>query len=161
MRRSLPGYRWLAGRPLHSRLLAVSEGAALVLDAVTGRGRHRVRSALHLHPDLPAGAVRVAALGADARRASAPLHEEFNVTREMAELFVEADSPLPWAGGWALLFDGDEGPFEAELRWEEGVLQASCRSAGFEVALHWRLAADDPDDVVRVSRPPPARDSAN
>ena len=46
-------WRFLPGRPRHERLLAVSSDRLVVLDAVLGGGRHRVRSALHLHPDAP------------------------------------------------------------------------------------------------------------
>jgi uncharacterized heparinase superfamily protein len=49
------GYRVLPGRPLHRRRVdAVPDGGWRILDEVTGAGRHRVRSALRLHPGLAA-----------------------------------------------------------------------------------------------------------
>ncbi len=147
------GYRWLPGRPQHRRLLAVSDEAAIVLDAITGGGRHTVRSALHLHPELGPDDRRALALGAEAQCAVVPLHERFNTSRDMEELFVETRAPLPWYGGWLVLFSGGQAPCASELRDENGVVHASCRSARFEVEIRWALDPVDGGSAVRISSP--------
>ena len=49
------GYRVLPGAPLHSRRVAgIPGGGWRIVDEVTGAGRHGVRSALRVHPDLAA-----------------------------------------------------------------------------------------------------------
>jgi hypothetical protein len=131
-------YAHLVGAPRPHRLLAVSEEALLVLDAVLGTGRHRVASHLHLHPDLPEGTAHVEALGAQARAYRAPLHERFNETREMTELRVEAEAELPWAGGWWIELGGGGRP-AVELRFERGALQAVIAGRGLRV--RWELGA--------------------
>jgi hypothetical protein len=125
-------WRWLAGRPMHRRLLAVTEGAALVLDVVRGSGRHRIATRLHLHPERPR-AVDATALGATARRLGAPLRERFGQTREMTRLEVESQAALPWVGGWWIAGPGPEPTLEVRegrlevrrgaqpiARWEPG-----------------------------------------
>jgi uncharacterized heparinase superfamily protein len=120
------GYRWLPGRPIHQRLLAVSDEAVIALDTVTGAGRHRIRNAIHLHPDLPSDWGEIAALRGEVQRIEVPLHERFNDCRPMTELFVEDESQLPWLGGWALIFEPAEAPAQIELR-----------ETGSGVVLHW------------------------
>jgi hypothetical protein len=52
------GYRALAGAPVHRRRVeALGGGGWRIADEVTGGGRHRVRGALRLHPDLRARSV--------------------------------------------------------------------------------------------------------
>ncbi|MGH7287502.1 MAG: heparinase II/III domain-containing protein, partial [Myxococcota bacterium] len=139
-------WRFLPGRPRHERLFAVSEGVLLVLDAVLGSGHHRIRSALHLHPELPASlGLQVLARGGRVARASAPLHERFGETREMSEVALEADAELPWVGGFALSF-GTHATGDFELRSQPGLVVA--RAGGFEI--RWQLAADGALERVAV-----------
>ena len=140
-------YAWLPGRPLHRRLLALSERAALVLDAVTGSGRHRIDSRLHLHPDRDRG-LEVLALGSAARLGEAPLHERFGETRPMTELRVEVEAPLPWIGGWWIpLRPG--GRVESDLRLQGSVLELRC---GGDAGLHlrWELRDEAPKPAVSL-----------
>ncbi len=44
------GYERLPGRPVHRREVVMETGRWTVRDSVTGAGRHRVESFLHLHP---------------------------------------------------------------------------------------------------------------
>jgi uncharacterized heparinase superfamily protein len=128
-------WRFLPGRPRHERLWVLAADRLVVLDVVLGRGRHRVRSALHLHPDAPPR-VRLDWIptGEHPRTAPAPLHERFNETREMTETAWEAEAELPWIGGWALAWM--ERPEEAwELAYEDGRIRA--RSDGLEIG--WRV----------------------
>jgi hypothetical protein len=127
-------WSFLPGRPRHERLFAVSADRLLVLDAVLGAGRHRVRSALHVHPDLPSSiGLRVTPRGGSVSTLQVPLHERFNQTREMTEWAVEADAALPWVGGFALA----SGALVADwrLEFEDGVVRA--RVAGFEI--RWQV----------------------
>ncbi len=110
------GYQWLAGRPLHQRLLAVSQHGLIALDAVTGAGRHRIRSTLHPHPDLAPQAVEIAALRGVIQKIQVSLHERFNESRPMTEWFVETEAELPWFGGWRIAWPLGEGPTPFELR---------------------------------------------
>jgi uncharacterized heparinase superfamily protein len=109
------GYQWLAGHPLHQRLLAVSEQAVIALDAVTGAERHRIRSALHPHPDLLSESVEIAALRGVVQKTEVPLHERFNESRPMTEWFVEAQAELPWFGGWRIAFEAGDSATRIEL----------------------------------------------
>jgi uncharacterized heparinase superfamily protein len=145
------GWRWLSGRPLHRRLLALGEACLLVVDRLEGRGSHRVRSALHLHPGRPPG-VRVLALGGAPREIAAPLHERFNETREATEVFLEASAALPWAGGWLVLFDAAAEPPDVELHVEEGGGVVRCGGAGAGFELLWRPAAPQAPGSVVFSR---------
>ena len=145
------GWRWLPGRPLHRRLLALGESALLVLDTVQGGGEHVLRSALHLHPDRPAGA-RAYPLGGSAAAIAAPLHERFNETREATEVFQETNAQLPWVGGWLVLFDAGTQAPDIELRAEEGVSFVRCRHPSFNWQLRWRPGAAQMPDSVEFSR---------
>jgi uncharacterized heparinase superfamily protein len=131
-------YAWLPGRPIHHRLLALSESAILVLDAVLGRGRHRVASALHLAPGLPPGCIEVAALRGEARRSAAPWHPRWGETLEALRLAAEEEAQLPWVGGWRLALGapGRAGELASE-RHGAGV-RVHYREAGLEIA--WRCA---------------------
>jgi uncharacterized heparinase superfamily protein len=125
------GWRFLPGAPRHERLVALGKGRLLVLDAVLGAGRHRVRNALHLHPEAPA-ALRISWLprGATPHSSPVPLHERFNETREMTELALEVEAPLPWAGGYVISWVG--GPAEDwELVYEHDRVRA--QTVGLEI----------------------------
>ena len=127
-------WSFLAGAPRHERLLAVSSERMLVLDAVLGRGRHRIRSALHLHPDAPSA--RVAPRGGDGVRASQPLHQRFNQTRELTEIALETEAELPWVGGFVLGWGTAEDDWR--LDFAAGVVRV--RLAGLE--LRWQVGAE-------------------
>jgi uncharacterized heparinase superfamily protein len=136
---------FLAGRPRHERLVAVSPDLLLVLDAVLGSGRHRVRSALHLHPDLPTSLeLGVTPRGGRVSSLLVPLHERFNQTREMTEWVVEADAALPWLGGFALASGAVASDWQ--LDFEDGAVRA--RACGFEI--HWQLETAGGEAPVRV-----------
>lgn len=157
-------FQWLSGRPLHARLLAVSEGAALVLDAVTGTGAHAIASRLHLHPDRPDTETRVVALGAEAKRGKAPYHERFGETRDMTCLEVAATAGLPWVGGWLILLgaaslESVSAAVECDLRMNDGIVRLRC-SGGFEVSATWRLATALKQAEAPVSLYSPDRESA-
>ncbi len=140
-------WSFLPGRPRHERLLAVSPARILVLDAVLGGGRHRVRNALHLHPDFPSlDETQLIPLGGPLRRLRAPLHERFNQTREMAEVAVEVDTPLPWVGGFVVGLAGPEGDWQ--VRFEGGVVTARAPARGFE--LRWTIAPRNGESPVTV-----------
>ena len=140
-------YRRLAGAPVPHRLLCVTDTGLLVVDAILGTGRHRIASHLHLHPDLPADAIAVAALGAAAGRRSVPYHERFNQTRDMTECFVECEAALPWAGGWLVQAGAHAAP-SASLRLERGALSLRIEGPA-PVELDWSLAA--PPSAASVS----------
>jgi uncharacterized heparinase superfamily protein len=144
-------WRFLPGRPRHERLFALSPDLLLVLDVVLGAGRHRVRSALHLHPDLPSSlALEVIPRGGSRFSACVPLHERFNQSREMAEAGVEAELELPWVGGFALASGAVAEGWELEL--EGSAVRA--RVAGFEI--HWRIEGGGPDAPVTIGFEPPS-----
>jgi uncharacterized heparinase superfamily protein len=46
------GYRWLPGRPIHRRDIAVSPEALTVTDSISGTGEHCVRGRFPLHPSV-------------------------------------------------------------------------------------------------------------
>jgi uncharacterized heparinase superfamily protein len=140
-------WSFLPGRPRHDRLLAVAADRIFVLDLVRGAGRHRIRSALHLHPGFPSLEGRIVPLGAplgDSR--SVPLHERFNQTREMTEVAVEADAGLPWAGGFVVGVAGPEGDWQMAVEGGEIVARASAR--GLE--LRWQPGSADRESAVTV-----------
>ena len=143
-------WSFLSGRPRHERLLAVSAERILVLDALLGSGRHRVRSSLHLHPDFPSSGVRVSPLGITPGdsivHGAAPLHERFNQTREMSEVAIESDARLPWVGGFVLELGGGEMEWQVAL--EDGVVVLRAAAQGLE--LRWRLLPAGPESAVTV-----------
>jgi uncharacterized heparinase superfamily protein len=139
-------WSFLPGRPRHDRLLAVCPARIVVLDLVSGAGRHRVRSALHLHPDFPTHEVTCVPLGGRAVRLGAPLHERFNQTREMAEIAVEAEAALPWLGGFVLGLAGAERGWQLGI--EEGAIVARAGEPPLE--LRWRLAGPAGESAVTV-----------
>jgi uncharacterized heparinase superfamily protein len=134
-------WSFLPGRPRHERLLAADAGGILVLDAVLGGGRHRVRSALHLHPGFPSSDVRVAPLGVplgcQTSSSLVPLHERFNETREMTEIAFEVETALPWAGGFVLDFGGGEDAWSVRLEDDEVVVLRGAEGR----ELRWRPGA--------------------
>jgi uncharacterized heparinase superfamily protein len=133
-------WSFLPGRPRHERLLAVCPARILVLDLVRGGGRHHVRSAIHLHPDLPSSGAHwsplVSPLGGSVTRLAVPLHERFNQSREMAEVALEVEAALPWVGGFVLAFGRPEGDWQ--VAFEDGAVVARAPTAG--LALCWRPA---------------------
>ncbi len=140
------GWCFLPGRPRHERLLALSADCLLVLDAVLGRGRHRLRSALHLHPDAPAG-LRVGWIprGEFPHTGPVPLHERFNEVREMTEMAYEVEAELPWVGGFVLAW-GQRPVEPSELAYHNGQVRAR---AG-RVEIEWRIEArEGPGVTVR------------
>jgi uncharacterized heparinase superfamily protein len=147
-------FAWLSGRPVHQRLLAVSERAVLVLDALTGAGRQRVASRLHIHPACPGAEGRVSALGADPQLRRVPYYERFGETREMTRLEVEASAELPWVGGWLIpihadAVDGDASDFSCDLRVQEGQVQLRC-TGSVELTAAWDLGASTHGDAVQL-----------
>jgi uncharacterized heparinase superfamily protein len=131
---SADSFAWLRGRPEHHRMLAVSERGALVLDAVTGNGRHEIASRLHLHPDRPDTGTHVQALGAEFARKGVPLHEHFGETREMTRVEVATSSELPWIGGWWIGWGEPasgpkSGAIDCDLHVKEGTVQVECRGS--------------------------------
>jgi len=139
-------WSFLPGRPRHERLLAVSPARIVVLDLVEGGGRHRLRSALHLHPDFPSHDVQWIPLGGRPLRLTAPLHERFNQTREMPELALEAEAALPWLGGFVLALAGAERGWQIGV--EEGVVVARAGAPSLE--LRWRPAGPAGESAVTV-----------
>jgi uncharacterized heparinase superfamily protein len=132
------GYRWIRGGPTHHRLLAVSAETVLVLDAVAGSGDHRIRSALHLHPDVDLRAVSVIGLGGETASTEVPLYERFNEARWMREFYVEAETRLPWAGAWVVTF-GDPGEVRtSELRCEGGRVVVEYADRARRIVASWR-----------------------
>jgi uncharacterized heparinase superfamily protein len=137
-------WSFLPGRPRHERLLAISHERILVLDAVLGSGRHRVRSALHLHPVQPEVELHPLGDGAVVRRI-VPLHEAFDDAREMTEVAIELETTLPWVGGFVLGLAGPEAGWQVHL--EDGFLVARV-AQGFE--LRWRIGAAAAESAVTV-----------
>jgi len=153
-------FSWLSGRPVHQRLLAVSERAVLVLDALTGTGRHRVANRLHIHPACPDPGRRVVALGADPRLQRVPYYERFGETREMTRLDVETSAELPWVGGWLIpvggeFVDAEASDFSCDLRLQGEQLQLRC-SGRFELTGSWDLRAREGTEAVRLCTDSPA-----
>jgi hypothetical protein len=136
---------FLPGQPRHERLRALSADRLLVLDAVLGRGRHRVRDALHLHPEAPPG-LRLAPIprGAYASSAQVPLYERFNHTREMTEVALEECAELPWVGGFALHWDSARSDEDWMLEFDGERMLA--RGPG--IALEWQPAASTEAAIV-------------
>jgi len=147
----------LHGRPVHHRLLAVSEAGVLVLDAVVGAGSHALASRLHLHPDRPDTGIDVLALGAEPTRGEAPLHEHFGETREMTCLTVAHTGPLPWVGGW-WIGRGDasaasrSGSLACNLHIADGVVSLTG-TARPELRVRWRLSGPGAPDAVEFCSP--------
>lgn len=138
-------WRFLPGEPRHERLFAVSPELVLVLDLVLGSGSHRIRSALHLHPDLPSSlGIEVVPRGGDVSRSRVPLHERFNQTREMTEVVLEAEAALPWVGGFALASGALVRDWQLDLA--DGVVHA--RVAGCEI--RWQPGANAEEEPVTV-----------
>ena len=146
------GWRWLPGRPIHHRVLAICPEAALALDAVVGAGRHRVRSALHIHPDAGDDFCALA-FGAQATNVPAPLHERWGETREMNERCVEDQAELPWVGGWIVLAgEGVPDKVETELSREGECVVAQCRVGAVELEIRWNFTTPVRPDSLRLSR---------
>ncbi len=134
------GYAWLAGSPRPLRLWLVGESEMWVLDAVLGTGRHRIESRLHLHPDAATAAISVRALGAAAIEERAPLHEHFNATREMSQLVVATEAPLPWLGGFWLRAHAMPDA-EPTLTLDGRVARLRLAAGARSLAVDWNLDA--------------------
>jgi uncharacterized heparinase superfamily protein len=140
-------YRSRPGRPMHHRLIALGERGGVIVDWVTGTGVHRVASRLHRHPD--GAQIRVVAIGDPARVEQAPLQERFGEERPMDRLVVEAEVPLPWAGGWL---------FGELAQGQSGVLEHDGSRLTLDVpehdfSLRWSPAAQA-SEAVRITCPP-------
>jgi len=133
------GYRWLRGKPVHHRLLAVSESAAIAVDWISGRGRHQIRNALHLHPDGAHDSIEILPISGTAAEIAVELHEKFNESRRMTELFTDAAADLPWLGGWIVAFES--GDLEIEAHYDAGDVQLSCNTGADRTAVRWNLEA--------------------
>lgn len=130
------GYAWLAGAPRPHRLWLLGADALWIVDVVRGRGRHRIASRLHLHPDAAAESLAVASLAGTVRREVAPLHEHFGETRAMTRLVCETEAALPWAGGFVLHFGADAAPL-ATLAFDGAVVQLRAEAAS--LAVDWNV----------------------
>ncbi|MBX6425702.1 MAG: alginate lyase family protein [Variibacter sp.] len=88
------GYRWLPGRPVHRREIAMSAAQVRVRDCVTGGGRHHVVGRLPLHPS-----VRVAGVEPDGWRLEAPSGRVIRVrVKGPVERFTEQGHYAPAFG---------------------------------------------------------------
>jgi len=125
-------WRFLPGRPRHERLLLLTATRLVVLDRVRGGGRHRIRNAVHLHPDAPTS-VRIDWIptGEPPVTGPAPLYERFNETREMTEIHRAVDVELSWWGGYSLGWDRSE-----ELA--VSVEPAGIRAETEGITIEWR-----------------------
>jgi hypothetical protein len=113
----------------------------LILDAVTGSGKHEIASRLHLHPDRPDTSKHVLALGAETAQKGAPLHEHFGETRDMTRLEVVTTSDLPWVGGWwigcgEVAAVRDSAAVASDLHMNEGIVHVELRG-DIEFAATW------------------------
>lgn len=140
-------YGFLPGRPTHHRLIAAGEPGGVILDWVMGSGMHHVASRLHRHPD--GAQVCIVALGDAAHVERAPLQERFGEERPMDRLQVEAQAPLPWAGGW--LFGELARGHSGQLEHAGGQLVLAVPEHGF--ALRWTPEAS-PSESVEITLPP-------
>jgi uncharacterized heparinase superfamily protein len=144
-------YAWLPGAPEPHRLLAVSERAVIVLDAVLGVGRHRMTSRLLLHPDAPSDALRVDALGgAPLVRRRAPLHERFGETRETEQIVLEDEGPLPWVGGFWIDIGGGDAAARTEIARDGDEVRVAVEGSAVRFLLSWRLRPVGAPDPVRI-----------
>jgi uncharacterized heparinase superfamily protein len=144
-------YAWLPGRPQHHRVLALSDRALVVLDAVSGGGRHRVASRLHLAPERPPGAAAERALGGEIHRASAPGYPRWGETTELRKLSTEETVELPWAGGWILPL-GEGGDEQPELVFERHRSSVHVHFRGVRVGLEidWKVVGEAGEIRVRA-----------
>jgi uncharacterized heparinase superfamily protein len=145
------GYTWLPGRPIHERVVAVSNRAVLVLDVVDGGGRHVLTSRLHVHPDTPLDRLGVVCLEGDVSHSFAPLHERWGETREMPQLRAEIEADLPWAGGWLLLLDGPPSrPVETRLERHGKEIRVHYRDERLEIGARWDRGRADASGSVEL-----------
>lgn len=156
-------YRRLPGRPIHHRLVAVCDRGVLVLDAVLGRGLHRVESRLNEHPD-GGPRVRIAALGGPATTCEVPLHEHHGESRPMTQHLLESDLALPGCRGWivwdAARFETAGAGIDADLQLREGRVTLRLR-APEPIALEWRPGETREGAAVTLSLCSRERGSAN
>jgi uncharacterized heparinase superfamily protein len=144
------GYAWLPGAPRPHRLWLVGADLLVVVDVVLGEGRHRIASRLHLHPDSAAERFGVEAIeGVKLRSAVAPLHERFGATCDMAQLSIETEAALPWAGGFVLRFGGERAP-SATLAFDGAV--ARLRIDAVSLGVEWTVEGRD-ERAVAIGAP--------
>ena len=111
------GYRVLPGGPVHSRRIeGVPGGGWRILDEVRGGGRHRVRSALRVHPEL------TAQLGDQGR---------VTIEGEGVRLLLSPESGPPFAleEGWYFPRMGERRPCTVVVQEAEATLpvRIACR----------------------------------
>jgi uncharacterized heparinase superfamily protein len=133
-------YAWLAGRPAHHRLLALSPDALVVLDAVCGAGRHRVASRLHLVPDLPVGCIHVKPLRGEAKCGAAPWHPRWGAREQSVRVVIEETAELPWVGGWILGLGGDPPePVEPAVQRHPAGVQVHFPGVQLGLEIDWTI----------------------
>lgn len=140
-------YGHLDGAPRHHRLLAVSSRILVVLDAITGRGSHRLVSNLHLHPDLHMDCVRVIPIGFQALASEAPFHGRFGEERPMPKWSAELETTLPWTGGWLLDTTPAASP-DLQLERQATGIRIRYTNDGWSCDARWDFA--NPDDASSV-----------
>lgn len=144
------GYAWLPGAPVHHRLLAVGERRVLVLDALLGRGRHRIESRLLLHPDTALQAVHVESLGhGPLAREPASLHERFGETRETERLVSSTEAELPWTGGFWLRLERAAHP-ATRVAYRAGGIEVEIADDAERLAARWNPAAASGSEAVAI-----------
>ena len=136
------GYRTLAAPVLHERRIVWWPARGLVLvDRLSGRGRHRVRSPLHLAPEIePSGAsagpvqIRPLSGGLDVAYKEGRYAPYIGTLRRsvVIEQIGDVEPEVPF--GWSLLRPA------AEARLEGDVLTLTCPDeAARTVAMRWEL----------------------
>jgi uncharacterized heparinase superfamily protein len=151
------GWEWLPGAPRHHRLIAFASDLVLVFDVIDGRGRHRVTSRLHLHPDATQDQLRILPIGASMRTEHAVLHERFGESRVMERRVVDCGAELPWLGGW--IIDLADSGIDASLGLgaDPSCLLASITSRSRQLGIRWFPGAEGGDDGVQIRENPTHR----
>ena len=147
------GYAWLPGRPTHHRLLAVTDPAILIVDAVLGKGIHTISSRLNLHPDWGAGEGDdrvILPLVSPTTRFRGPLYERWGLERQLEVFESTVDADLPWFGGW-LVVPGNRltRPFTIER--DAGGFELAADLGGVTIRLNWKPASPSRVDAPRIS----------
>ncbi len=115
------GYRRLPGSPTHHRRIIWNRSEIRIDDRITGRGRHRLESRLHIHPEVAverhgeAVLLRIdgkkimtcASLGKKPIRVEKGWYcPEFGVKKECPVLVVSSNQEsLPHEGGWRFVLE--------------------------------------------------------
>ena len=140
-------FRWLPGDPVPHRLVALGPDGVLVVDALLGRGRHRIESHLHEHPSAAGEDVRMIPLAGRAERVDALLHERFGETRSMIRHRVVSDETLPWVGGWWIAPTARAGDVGGAALVGNAPEIEVVLGPG-QVRLRWRPRATDAEEAV-------------